>query len=235
MNHPIIPNQAIKYILYQRTGYLADSYLFKLLTALGRYRVTYKLSVGLKVALFGKKIIREFIKDMDAEFETLRPFLPAAAASVLDIGCGLAGVDLFISEHYRHQIKVYLLDKTQIDKTIYYNFEERGSFYSSLDLAKSILTKNGVAPENVITEEATADNRINFQESFDLIISLISWGFHYPVATYLDEAYDKLKPGGLLIIDVRSNKGGEQEVSAKFGNCQTLFSTEKYLRILARK
>ena len=47
-------------------------------------------------------------------------------------------------------------------------------------------------------------------KEIDLVISSISWGFHYPVSTYIEEVNSILKPGGLLIfIGFRDEKGLE--------------------------
>lgn len=40
----------------------------------------------------------------------------------------------------------------------------------------------------------------------DLVISLVSWGFHFPVSTYLDQVHDLLREGGRLILDLRKRK-----------------------------
>jgi hypothetical protein len=41
---------------------------------------------------------------------------------------------------------------------------------------------------------------------FDLVISLGSWCFHYPPATYLDAIFGRCRPGGVLILDVRKQQ-----------------------------
>ena len=227
----ILPKNSIKYLLLQRTSYLKNNQLAKILNAVP----FYQLSVGLKARLLTSPIRQEFNQDMLDEFSSLKPFLPAAANSILDIGCGLAGIDVLISQHYQNQIEIFLLDKTSTDKKIYYHFNQKGSFYNSLPLAKKILEINGVDSNKIHLQEATDDNKIEFPGTFDIIISLISWGYHYPAATYLEPAYQKLNPGGALILDIRKNTGGEKEIAEKFGSYQVISKTEKSIRILANK
>src|SRR3989338_3275914 len=139
----ILPN-VIKYILFQRTGYLKNNFLAGFLTCLGHWPVFYRTTVWLKSVIFTGQIKTEFSQDMLSEFNRLKSFLPPTINSLLDIGCGLAGIDILISQHYQHQIEIFLIDKTKIDRNIHYHFKEKGSFYNSLSAAKELLTANGI-------------------------------------------------------------------------------------------
>jgi SAM-dependent methyltransferase len=230
-----LPKNSIKYILFQRTSYLKNNISFRFLTYLGYFKSFYKLSVNLKSFFFSSAIKSEFSRDMESEYSKLKQHLPQDANSVLDIGCGVAGVDVFISNHYNNKINIFLVDKTEIDKNVYYHYEKRGSFYNSLNIAKSLLEINGIDSHKINLQEATENNKISFEKKFDIVISLISWGFHYPVSTYLDEVYNKMNKNGILILDVRKNTNGEKDIEKRFGNHQIIFETGKYMRILAKK
>lgn len=235
MKDIIIPQNSLRYILFQRTEYLKDNFIFKLLTRFGYMKSFYKLSIGFKSLFFRMKIENEFNKNMVEEYSMMRQFLPQNIDSILDIGCGVAGIDVLISNHYANKINVFLIDKTRIDKNVYYGFKQRGSFYNSLQIAKNLLETNGVPSDRIYIQEATGDNKIMFENKFDIVISLISWGFHYTVAIYLNQVYEKLKPLGILIIDVRKNTNGEKEINNKFGNHEVIMESGKFARILARK
>ncbi len=230
-----LPISSVKYILFQRTEYLKDNKIFKLLSKIGSSPQFFKMSVNLKSILFGSKIIEQYSKDMESEFELIKQHLPQTAGSILDIGCGMACVDVFISKYYKNNIKIFLLDKTQVDNIVYYNYEQRGSFYNSLQLSKKILESNGVGADMIQTQEATEKNEILFKDNFDIVISLISWGFHYPLSTYLENVYNKLNKHGILIVDIRKNTGGEKEIEKLFGNCKIILDSEKYTKVLAVK
>lgn len=235
MKNITIPQNSLNYILFQRTGYLKNYFIFRLLTRIGCINPFYKLSVNLKSLFFASQIKREFNKDLVEEYSIIKQFLPQNMSSFLDIGCGVAGIDLLISHHYANNVDIFLIDKTQVDKNIHYYFETEGSFYNSLQISKKLLETNGVSSDRIHLQEATNDNKILFENEFDLIVSLISWGFHYPVSTYLNEVYDKLKPGGILIVDIRKDTDGKNEITSKFGNCRVIFESEKYIKILSRK
>ncbi len=230
-----LPKKSIKFILFQRTAYLKNNILFRLLTYFAYFKPFYKLSVNLKSFFFSSTIKDEFNKDMESEYSKLKQYLPQNANSILDIGCGVAGIDVFINNHYTNKINIFLIDKTEIDKNVYYNYEKRGSFYNSLKVAKSLLEINGVDSSQINLQEATASNEIKFKQKFDIVISLISWGFHYPVLTYLDEVYKKMNKNGILILDLRKHTGGEKDIEKRFANYQIIFENKKYMRILAKK
>jgi len=166
----------------------------------------------------------------------MKKHLPTNAHAILDIGCGIGGIDVLLNEHYKNTTpSIYLLDKTEMPKKVYYGLEERGCFYNSFEVVKDFLTKNGVKGKQIFTQEANEKNTIDFNATFDLIISLISWGFHYPVSTYLDQVYDKLSPGGVLIIDVRKSFGGIEALHEKFGNMEVIQDAIKHSRVIFRK
>lgn len=119
---------------------------------------------------------------------------------VLDIGCGMAGVDYFIAM-LNPDSEIYLRDKTQLDDEVFYGFKEKTAFYNSLELAEELLRVNGVT-NTIVTEEAK-DKNIECT-SIDLVISLISWGFHYPVDYYFKSVMGCLSKDGVVILDIRN-------------------------------
>lgn len=150
--------------------------------------------------------------------------------NVLDIGCGIAGPECFFID-----TNIYLLDKTTIDEDLHYGYQKSGSFYNSLEIAKQNLIANGIKEDRIFLQEAK-DNKILFEGvQFDLIFSLISCGFHYPVETYLDQIYERLKDNGALIIDLRIGTDGLKKCQDKFGNSKLIQTSKKYERWLFKK
>ena len=172
---------------------------------------------------------------MENEYLTIQKYLPRSAKSILDIGCGVAGIDVFLSNHYKNNIDIFLIDKTKVDKKVYYNFEKKSSFYNSLHISKLLLVNNGIDKNKIHLQEATKGNEIKFNQTFDIVISLISWGFHYPVSAYLDTVFQKMNKDGILILDIRKSTNGEKEIEKRFDNYQIILQTKRYIRILAKK
>lgn len=242
-----IPRKAVKFILFQRTQYLffrRSVFVQKMIPFLPK-RLAWALeslfsyfnsTVSVEAMLTRKKVSELFSEEINSEYQSMRQYLPASANSILDIGCGVGGINIFLNKHYGGLSDIYLLDKTEMPRKVYYSLTNKGCYYNSLKIAKKLLEENGVNSENIHLEEAI-DNKINFDIKFDLVISLISWGFHYPVSTYLDEVYKKLNSGGVLIIDVRkkSEVDGVEEIRKKFGNIGVIYESSGNTRIVAIK
>ena len=158
--------------------------------------------------------------------------------AILDIGCGVAGIDAMLARHYAQlgkHIDFYFLDKTEINEKVYYGLEKTASYYNSLDVARNLVSANGVESKRIHTQEVSG-SPIFPGTQFDVVISLISWGFHYPVETYLNEVNTLLKPGGKLIIDIRKGTGGNKQLEAKFITTATrIADAQKHERFLIEK
>jgi len=230
-----LPEGSTSLILLQRTHYLAAHPLFAALTLLGSADFLYRLSVSLKAFLFGSRIKSEYAKDIEKEYAAIVPYLPGHAAAILDIGCGIAGIDALLSKHYGHRVGIFLLDRTLMQKRVYYGMQETGAFYNSLEISREVLEMNGVDRANIHVQEATSANEILFDATFDIVLSLLSWGFHYPVSTYATAVFATLKPGGMLIMDVRKETGAQEEIEALFGEATIISERARSRRIMVRK
>ena len=231
----MLPRSTATYILLQRTKYLKlqNTALFRFLR---KIRPSFDHASLARVEAFwrGKAIRDIYLEDMRMEYESIRDSLPTICHSILDIGCGMAGIDNFLNRHYQDsEVSFFLLDKTKIEDMVYYSFEEKGAFYNSLEIASLTLAGNGVSPDRITLLEANDRNEIPLNSRMDLVISLLSWGFHYPVQTYLERVHELLVPGGVLILDVRKGTDGLAKVQRTFGKCEILLDEIKYHRVLA--
>lgn len=224
----LITDKAVPYILLQRTSHFSFV----------KHSIVNKVFpmsflAKLESVFFSEKIKESYSKEMEREFLTIKPFISKNTHYILDIGCGVAGYDYYLYNHTGAEI--FLLDKTETQSNIYYGFEKKGAYYNSLGIARLLLEQNGVPAQMIHTQEVTNKVEINHPESgFDLVVSLISWGFHYPVSTYVKMVYDVLKPGGLLIIDIRTNTRGKNELS-EFFDLKIISDFKKYQRYLCKK
>jgi len=230
-----IPDEAVEYILFQRTHLIRfhHSIGYRILERLLPFSI-YERAVRREACARRREIKRAYVEDLQAEFEILRPHLPAACRSLLDIGCGVAGIDVLLSRFYRQRIeRFHLVDKTQVEERIFYGFKPCGAFYNSLVLAKSLLCMNSVAPERVLCMEADTPWADEIGKgSLDLVLSLLSWGFHYPVAVYLEVVARLLARDGRVILDVRRGTDGIERLVRRFGRCEVIHETGSYRRVL---
>lgn len=231
-----IPDKSLKYVLFQRTTYITALERLEKLGFKGYPSfLTYERAVALEAILRKNGIKKEYLDDLAVDFDTIKAALPENCVRMLDIGCGIAGIDLFISQHYQNNIDIYLLDKTHLEEKVFYMFKDRGAFYNSLALAKECLTSNNISSEKVHLREANEQNEIAIDTTLDLVISLISWGYHYPIETYLNRVFELLRLGGVLIVDVRKKTKGLDRIKEVFGDFDILVDAPKHSRIVAIK
>ena len=234
MKEIVIPNEALKYILFQRTGYLRlpNTLIYRIVNKILPHSI-YNRIVEYEADVYSSRIISSYKTDIRNEYLSISEFLPASCFSILDIGCGVAGIDVFLNYHYKEkQPKFYLLDKTHIEKSVWYGFKPKGAFYNSLDTAKDLLVQNNVPERFIHIVDATENNDINIGCRVDLVISLLSWGFHYPIETYLAKVLELLMESGVIILDVRKNTSGIDLLNNVFSNVVVILDQKKYQRVL---
>lgn len=140
---------------------------------------------------------------IDYDLAIMRPHLPHRVERILDIGSGLAAIDVRLHWIYP-DAHIYLLDQTGLN--VEYGIETEQVFYNSQAVALRLLRDNGVLLDRVHLLEATPDYEIDVG-GVDLALSLFSWGWHYPLGTYAEAVAGAVISGGTLIMDVRNREG----------------------------
>lgn len=157
------------------------------------------------------------------DLELIAPYLPNnknVDYNILDIGCGLGVIDVLLSKHYPNA-NFYLQDKSEpIDFNKKYNgFNETYQYYNNIDLLKEFVTNNGLKTFNIVDGEEIRSIILKF----DVIMSLLSCGWHYSLLSYLDFIKGHLNDDGILIIDVR-NETEEGLLYETFHNVNRIFN-----------
>lgn len=176
-----------------------------------------------------KNFETEYYNNLLTQWGIIKPHISNDKIKVIDVGCGLAGIDYFIS-NLNSSNEINLLDKTQIDENVYYGYNAEGSFYNNLTLSEEFLRLNGVSNKINLLTPQTDFNQFG---RFDLILSLISWGFHYPIETYLDRLDNIISDKGIFILDIRhtilensiklfEEKGYSHQTIYKFTKCDKI-------------
>jgi len=153
----------------------------------------------------------DYGQSIEDDYESIREYLPAKAETIWDIGCGIAGIDVRLYHRYANPL-VYLTDYSRVDGKIFYNFHEQTAVYNNLGAAVDLLTANGVMWEDIRLDDLGTSRRVRPMHA-DIVISLLSCGFHYPVAMYFDEILERTSTGSVLILDIR--KGVKQGTPIK--------------------
>lgn len=146
------------------------------------------------------------IRNLNKYINKIKLYLPENPKKIVDIGCGLAILDVFLYNFYKKDdITFYLFDRHKIDKEIHYAYTENPSFYNNLEYSKEICIDNGIKEQNIQIVKASKEN-LSELSNIDLVISTLAWGFHFPVSIYVKEVYDMISPNGICILDVRKDE-----------------------------
>jgi len=156
---------------------------------------------------------REII--LGAFLEIYREYLPTRRAlggrevrHVCDIGCGQALNDVLLHKDYRPKFTLVDIERTERQ---YHNWAKDGSGYASLAAARALLVENGAAETDITLCNPAAAQWVQTGHGFDLVTSLYSCGFHYPVDAYLDLFLDTIGSGGAVVLDLRKGYATEEE------------------------
>ena len=142
-------------------------------------------------------------------FSIIDKQLTSPPKSILDIGCGYAKESEMFQKKYGSHL--YLLDgdslenkSVQTRETEYGNPEDFGFYMKSEDLKKRF-RERGL---NFIFVDA---NRPTIPDiKFDLIYSLLSCGFHYPIETYRNLVLKHSHSKTICIFDIRKETFNQQ-------------------------
>lgn len=131
--------------------------------------------------------------DIQTIYTNIAPYIPDQCHSVLDIGGGMGGVNIWI--HRNHGgTKVAVLDGENDPPEM----TRHAWTFNDLGVTRKFLKSNGVDSFLPI-----AANKLIAPRPFDLITSYGSWCFHYSPETYLDFVKACCTDQTVLIIDTR--------------------------------
>lgn len=134
----------------------------------------------------------EYERLYNIDFYSIKPYLPDKCESILDIGCGIGGLDILLYRHYG-RVRLHLLDG-ETTKGRRYGYGEEAAFYNSMKETVKTLTANGVKAEDIY---------IGAPDRVDLIVSLRACGYHWPVSLPCE--------ANRVILDLRKEAGQRTE------------------------
>ena len=91
------------------------------------------------------KINVEFLK----EFNSIKNYLPKSSKNILDIGCGLGVINIYLNDYYAKKSYFTLIDKNYVDKKVAYGFNNNSESYNKLEITKDFLILNGFKIEHL--------------------------------------------------------------------------------------
>jgi SAM-dependent methyltransferase len=130
--------------------------------------------------------------------------------NVLDIGCGLAGIDALLVRKFGAR-RVHLLDGDGSASQVN-GWNRATDAWNDVEKGVELVRVNGGPDIEVITH--IAGRQLQIDDQLDLVISLRSWGHHYPIPVYLPLVRQVLRSDGMLILDIRRKTDGVQQLEA---------------------
>jgi hypothetical protein len=121
--------------------------------------------------------------------------------TILDIGCGMCGIDVLLAKRYGCEL--LLLDSDGSAENWRGGFEKTMLPFSSRAAANELLEANGVSGYRWL------DVGMNESLTADAAISLLSMGHHYPANTYTVDA-------DVLIMDIRIGTDGIERMKRPY-------------------
>jgi hypothetical protein len=194
---------------------------------------------------FGRLIFTNFfvnyfqIKDLEKqteelffkEIQSITSYLPKNAENIMDIGCGLGIINIYLNEIYNNQPNFFLLDKNRIDKKIKYGFSSDYESYNNLEETRNLLINNDIRPSSINTLDVEKDFKIDAK--IDLVISLKSMGYHYPIDQYLGLFQTCCDENTSFIFDVSEGYYNESLFKKHFESVDIIY-VEKSIHSLKR-
>ena len=159
---------------------------------------------------------------VSALLATLKP------GSVLDIGCGVAGIDILFG-NIGGLIDIHLMDGTKFRSEHESWVTRAPEPWADVHHAAELVRMN--VPKNVLVFAHEATHKLDVK--VDLLWSSQSWGWHYPVSVYLELAKRCLKAGGRIVMDIRRKTDGEDEMNlGGFRTVAIVWQTNKGQRLI---
>ena len=139
-----------------------------------------------------EEVKRRYAASVAEDFVGMEPYLPAHVDSILEIGCGMAALQVHMKRKYPGA-RLELLDGDTVTREGGEGYSDKPDVYNSRAHTEMLLEANGVKVDrwhDIGTKELL---------EADLIISMASFCYHFPRSTY------RIK--GFAILDFRLGKG----------------------------
>lgn len=181
---------------------------------------------------FVKSLLSHRSEAVNQHADVILKYVSRNIKSILDIGCGLGLVDIVLYKRIKPYPDIYLLDKdneNQSLNSVRGGFHQRYIFTADLALTRDIFIQNGAKNDQIHFVDPSI-NGIASLPKIDLILSITSWGFHYPIETYWEGVQKVIHERSLLFIDLRKSQNGFEFLKEKFSYHCIVKETESLIR-----
>ena len=155
------------------------------------------------------------------EFETFKNYIPNSAENIMDIGCGLGIINIYLNEFFEKKPVFFLLDKNRVDRKIKYGFSSNYESYNDLNETKNILLNNNIDTNCINLFDV--EKQFLITKKMDLVISLKSMGYHYPINTYIELFRNCCTKNTVFIYDIGENQYDENYLKTIFDDIKIIY------------
>ena len=139
------------------------------------------------------------------QFDAIKKYIKNPK-KILDLGCGLGRMSVYLNWMLKDpEIEYILADGSCNNVPIKqkYGWNPSGEFYNDLQLTEEFVKINGLSNYRILD---LGDNSLHLLEDIDIVMSLLSVGFHYPIEPYLEDLISIASNTSTFIFGVRSGK-----------------------------
>jgi len=136
---------------------------------------------------------------------------------ILDLGCGLGRMSVFLNSKLKNKAKYFLADSSQEVEKVKYGWNPKPAFYNDLSLTKTFCEMNNLSNFQII--DLKYGNLLDLKD-IDLVMSFMSVGFHYPIEDYLEDLLKITSSDCIMIFGIRENKYTEDEFKTFFNSVE---------------
>jgi hypothetical protein len=145
--------------------------------------------------------ISKTLAGLQEEAASISLTLPPKIGSLVSVGPGNGMIELILARSKR--ISELLLVDIERTSDHHHGYNQQGSGYADLCRTSASLMRYLGGNVNVITWNPLKHPPPVFK--YDLLVSILSMGFHYPCDQYAEFIMENSKKGSILIIDKRKN------------------------------
>lgn len=240
MNRDLLFRQGTDFIvnlLLQRTGYLVQAGFG---SAIADWELTGSLE-SLKILASDNIFLDGFIESIRSSIAADVKAICAGVSlhdgpveTLVSIGCGNGLLEAQLCQQMP-VAKLYLIDIEETPGKTHHGLALEGAGYSNLEKTCSFLDDALDSPPELIATNPLKQS-LPSDINADLIISILSAGFHYPMSSYKEFVAANLCPGGFLVFDQRITDMPFMEFSLDgLENLTPCLSTPKYRREVFRR
>jgi hypothetical protein len=153
-----------------------------------------------------------YLKITFSEYEIIKDFIKSPK-QVLDLGCGLGRMSVFINSQLQDSSIHYILaDSTEVKGKPSYGWN-KGGFYNDLSLTRDFAIEHGLKNFEILD---ICKEGITTLKNIDLVVSFLAAGFHFPIEDYINDLLKISVREVTMIFGVRRGRYIKSSFSSYF-------------------